>query len=268
MKKIIFTDLDGTFLNHDDYKYEESKEALEIIRESNITIVFTTSKTKAEVELLQKELNIREPFIVENGAALFIPKQYKNFDFSFLPSFDEKYYYLKLGLSYDEILKFFNLIKKEFFIEGFSSLTIDTLCSLTNLKKEQILLSKQRDFTEPFILENEKDLQKIQKEASKYNIKITKGGRFFHMIGKNQDKGLAVKKCIEIFEKVEEKKLYSIALGDGKNDIPMFENVDLAIIIKNHLGLYVQTDLKNSLKSTYKGSKGFKEMILKCLKKH
>lgn len=267
MKKIIFTDLDGTFLNHTDYKFEESKEALKYILDNNIPLVFTTSKTKTEVEALQKELNIEEPFIVENGAALFIPKGYKKFNFSFLESFDEKYYYIKLGLSYEKILSFFNLVKYKYNLEGFSTLSNEKLCNLTNLSEKQILLSKKRDFTEPFILEKEENLPDIQKKALSCGIKITKGGRFFHMIGEKQDKGLAVKKCIEIFEKVENQKLYSIALGDGTNDIPMFERVDLAIIIKNHLDSYIQTNLPKVLKSSYKGSKGFKEMILKCLKK-
>ena len=66
MKTLIFTDLDGTFLNHSDYSFEDSKEALEKISQKNIPLIFTTSKTKVEVELLQKKVGIKEPFIIEN----------------------------------------------------------------------------------------------------------------------------------------------------------------------------------------------------------
>ena len=56
MKNIIFTDLDGTFLNHHNYSFEEAQEALETISQKKIPLIFTTSKTKIEVELLQKKV--------------------------------------------------------------------------------------------------------------------------------------------------------------------------------------------------------------------
>ena len=76
---IIFTDLDGTLLNHDDYSYKNAIPSLEKIKKKNIPLIIVTSKTKKEVEQLQKEIGIKEPFIVENGAAIFFPKNYRNF---------------------------------------------------------------------------------------------------------------------------------------------------------------------------------------------
>ena len=105
MKTIIFTDLDGTFLNHDDYSYSDSLKGVSKVLNENIPLIFTTSKTKIEVETLHQRLKISEPFIVENGAALFIPKNYKELDFSFLQEY-ENYYIYQLGLSYEEILEF------------------------------------------------------------------------------------------------------------------------------------------------------------------
>lgn len=43
----------------------------------------------------------------------------------------------------------------------------------------------------------------------------------------------------------------------------MFENVDLPIIIKNHEGNYVAYENENIQKSTFKGAKGWNEMVLK-----
>ena len=76
MKIIIFTDLDGTFLNHDDYSYNDSLLGVRKVLSENIPLIFTTSKTKVEVETLHERLKINEPFIIEKGAALFIPKNY------------------------------------------------------------------------------------------------------------------------------------------------------------------------------------------------
>ena len=262
MKTIIFTDLDGTFLNHDDYSFSDSLKGVIKILNENIPLIFTTSKTKIEVETLHQQLKINEPFIVENGAALFIPKDYDKLDFSFLEEY-ENYYIYQLGLTYKKILKFYNKYKVEFGLLGFSDMNKWELMKYTKLDSQIASLAKQRNFTEPFILNDESKLKSLKLLASKYGMKITKGGRFYHLIGINQDKGKAVIETIKIFEKVFNKKIKSIALGDGENDIPMLENVDIPIIIKNYKGGYINCKIKNIQKSTYKGSTGWSEMVLK-----
>jgi mannosyl-3-phosphoglycerate phosphatase len=52
-------------------------------------------------------------------------------------------------------------------------------------------------------------------------------------------------------------------LGYGPNDIVMFENVDIPIIIQNHKGEYVNCDIENIQRSSKKGSFGFNEMVVK-----
>jgi len=261
MKTVIFTDLDGTFLNHNDYSFSESSEALSLIFKKNIPLIFTTSKTKIEVELLQKEVGIKEPFIVENGAAIFIPKGYQNFDFSFLEAYKD-YYVLKLGVSYSKVLSFYNNYKNDFGMLGFSDMTDDEVVNYTGLSIENARLSKIRDFTEPFILKKEALLSKLEILAKQHSLKITKGGRFYHLIGENQDKGKAVKECITIFEKIYGQKVRSIGLGDGQNDIALLNNVTVPVAIQNHKGAYVTIANPELKKSKYQGAKGWNQMII------
>ena len=263
MHKIIFTDLDGTFLNHDDYSFEPSKESLELIFKEEIPLIFTTSKTKIEVELLQKKVGIKQPFIVENGAALFIPKGYKGFDFSFLTVFDDAYYLLQLGVSYKEVVRFYNSCKQEFGMFGFSDMTDEEVMKYTGLPLESAKLSKIRGFTEPFVMEDDSKMEELEKLASKHQLKITKGGRFYHLIGENQDKGKAVEKCVSLFEKLYDTKIISIGLGDGQNDVALLESVTIPIAIQNHKGEYVNANTEKLQKSSFKGAKGWNEMILK-----
>lgn len=262
MKTIIFTDLDGTFLNHDNYSFKESLKSLKKIDKKKIPLIFTTSKTKTEVELLQKKVGIKEPFIIENGAAIFFPNNYQNFDLSFLKK-HENYYIFQLGIKYKDILKFYNRYKKEFKMYGFSDMSEKEISEITSLKLKNAKLSKKRDFSEPFLLKDKSKLKRLKKIALKYNIKITKGGRFYHLIGKNQDKGKALNSAIKIFKQLYKTEINSIALGDGENDIEMLKSVDLPIIIQNHKGKYLDLDIKNIQKSSYKGSKGWNEMVLK-----
>ncbi len=265
MKNIIFTDLDGTFLDHHNYSFEESSKALEYILSQKIPLIFTTSKTRVEVEKLHKELNIKEPFIVENGAALFVPQNYQGLDLECLDDFNEEYKVMILGKTYQQILNFYDQYKAEFSMVGFSDMTDFEIAKLTSLSVDQAKLAKQRDFTEPFIFQDgdENKLEKLQNLALTYKIKVTKGGRFYHLIGEKQDKGVAVERTMKLFETFYGQKLYSIALGDGPNDKQMLSKVDLPIVIQNHLGEYLPLELPNLQKSSFQGSAGWNEMILK-----
>lgn len=262
MREIIFTDLDGTFLNHDDYKFDASKESREVLKRKNIPIIFTTSKTKVEVEILQNKVGIKEPFIVENGAAIFFPKNYQGFNIDFLEDYGE-YKIFRLGFKYEKILEFYKKYKQKFNMLGFCDMSIEEISKYTSLPLNLAILAKQRDFSEPIIFEKMPNLQELEFLANEYDIKITQGGRFYHLMGKNQDKGRAVKKAKEIFSKLYGENIYSIGLGDGYNDVALLENVECPILMKNHYDSYIDIDIKNLQKSSFKGAKGWNEMVLK-----
>ncbi len=262
MKRLIFTDLDGTFLNHHNYSFEESFEALQKIKEAGVPLIFTTSKTKAEVEYLQEKVGISEPFIVENGAALFVPEGYQGFDLSLLRSYGDKKV-MVFGESYTKVLEFYRLHKEEFSMVGLSDMSDDEIAHLTGLSQIDVTLAKQRDFTEPFILKDETKLKELKKLAHSHALKITQGGRFYHLMSEFQDKGIAVVKTIELFEALYQERISSIALGDSQNDTAMLERVDIPILIQKHDGSYLETNVPHIQKSSYQGSKGWNEMVLK-----
>lgn len=51
---VIFTDLDGTLLDHETYSFAAAGEALEALTRENIPLILCSSKTRAEIELLQQ----------------------------------------------------------------------------------------------------------------------------------------------------------------------------------------------------------------------
>ena len=76
---IIFTDLDGTLLDHRTYTYEPALKALSVIKSHQIPLILTSSKTKAEIEKLQSSLTLKDPFIFENGSGVFYNNQVVSF---------------------------------------------------------------------------------------------------------------------------------------------------------------------------------------------
>ena len=74
--QLVVTDLDGSLLDHHDYSYAPALPVLQVLEEMRVPVVFASSKTRAEMLALRKELGNEHPFIVENGAAVLIPEGY------------------------------------------------------------------------------------------------------------------------------------------------------------------------------------------------
>ena len=76
MRWVLFTDLDGTLLDHDTYSWAPALPALNELKLRGAAVVLCTSKTRAELMRLRTELRLNDPFITENGAGVFIPEGY------------------------------------------------------------------------------------------------------------------------------------------------------------------------------------------------
>ena len=67
---IIFTDLDGSLLHRDNFKFDEIKDYIKNLIDNEIIIIPNTSKTEKEIEEFIKELGSDLPFISENGSSI------------------------------------------------------------------------------------------------------------------------------------------------------------------------------------------------------
>jgi len=265
MNLVVFTDLDGTLLGHDDYSYEAARDGIERIRHQQIPLIFTSSKTRLEIEALQAAMQIREPFIAENGAAIFFPDDYRNFkiDAGFRRP---PYTVIQLGATYSEIRRFVYSVKERFNLKGFGDLRVEEIELLTGLSPEQVALARQREFSEPFLLEDKTKIAEIAPIAAARGFEITAGGRFFHLIGMRQDKGRAVRLCAQIFARNTEGGVVTIGLGDSANDISMLRSVDIPILLPHVDGAYEDVDLFNLIKADHSGSRGWNDAILNVLR--
>ena len=264
MKIIIFTDLDGSLLNHDDYSFDEALPAINRIKSSGIPLILTTSKTRREVELLQKDMGINEPFIIENGAAVYFPTRYTVLFFDNIRQ-ESPFHIIQLGISYDRIRSFIDDIRDQFNIRGFGDMPVQEISDITGLSPERAGFAKAREYTEPFIIGSEHDIHTLQSLAVERGIKITKGGRFHHMIGIHQDKGEAVKIARDVFDQHGGKRHLAIGVGDSINDLPMLSNVDIPVLIPHPVRGYLDASLPRLVKADRAGCKGWNDVIKRIL---
>jgi len=264
---IIFTDLDGTLLDHYNYSFDAAQEALEKINVSKIPLIFCSSKTRAEIEMWRKKLGNHYPFISENGGAIFYPKKEK-YPNSYQVRTRNGYRMLKLGTYYPDLLQQFKKLKKIFGekIRGFSEMDLSEVASLTGLPENQAALAQKREYSEPFVFTGDKDeMKKLQIFVKKCTLNVTQGGRFFHLLGDN-DKGKAVSIVIKGYKDVNP-MLQSIAIGDSFNDLPMLQKVDIPVLVQKPKEIFDEkiSSLTNLIRAPGVGPEGWNKALLAIL---
>jgi len=231
-KLVIFTDLDGTLLDRNTYSFEPAQPALRLIKQKDIPLVLSSSKTMVEIEFYRKVLENGHPFLSENGGAVFVPKDYFSFRFHYDRETD-RFFVLELGIPYPRIIEILDSVRKETGIsmKGFSDLTEEEVSSLCAMDSKKAAWAKKREYDEPFFIEGgEKEIEIVRGKIEEKAMTYTWGGKFHHLLGKN-DKGKAVEILKELYEN-EFFSIFTVGIGDSLNDLPMLSVVDRPIFLK------------------------------------
>lgn len=255
---LVFTDLDGTLLDHNDYNYVDALPALEKIRQSGIPLIINSSKTCAEIDSLRKDLHNNDAFVVENGAAVFVPA-------GFLPGLDQTINQVILGRPLTEILPIIQRIREQqgFSFKGFSDYSVADVVNETGLPEAQALLAKQRIASEPVKwLDSDQNRIIFERLLKAQQLRLIKGGRFYHVMGHN-DKAKAMHWLINLYQSRKSEKLTSIALGDSQNDREMLEQADVAGVVRRFDGSYLKLNRASGqvIRSHHPAPLGWREIM-------
>ncbi|NNK79209.1 MAG: HAD-IIB family hydrolase [Litoreibacter sp.] len=211
---LIFSDLDGTLLDHETYQWRAAEPALARLRTMNAGLVLATSKTAAEVAPLRAEIGFSTwPAIVENGGGLLEPGNQPTQDTSI----------------YQEIRAALRDLPQGF--RGFGDMTNDEISALTGLSPQSAEHAKARQFSEPGLwIGAEADFQRFTDAAREAGLFVQRGGRFTALsFGETK-----ADRVVDLIKRYRPK--HSIALGDAPNDAEMLQWADIGIIVANRAG--------------------------------
>jgi mannosyl-3-phosphoglycerate phosphatase len=231
---VIFTDLDETLLERQNYSFDPALPALKLIRERGIPLVAVSSKTASEIELYRKRLLNTHPFVSENGGGIFIPEGYfkktlMGHNVTRLCGYDA----IVMGTPYPKLRKALAALRREGFsdIRGFGDMSTREIELLTGLTPEEARLASERQFDEPFVFNG--DPKGLSEAVLKKGLSIIRG-RLHHLSGEN-DKGKAVEILISLYRNLLG-DIRTIALGDSPADESMLNKVDHPILIRKDNG--------------------------------
>jgi mannosyl-3-phosphoglycerate phosphatase family protein len=243
---IVFTDLDGTLLDHHTYGYEAAVPLLGKLRDLGVPVVANTSKTRSEWLHLAKELENDHAFVVENGSAIYLPDGGR----------------VVFGKLRETILECLSGMKARYDFESYADWNVAGIAAATGLDAESAKRSSEREFSEPLVWKgSDAEKAKFIGEIHSAGLATLQGGRFLHVLGRT-DKGKAVDWFRERFPEFSP----VIALGDGPNDIAMLQAADIGIVIATPTGR--QLDFKSDnriIRSTFEGPEGWTETMTPLL---
>lgn len=273
IQPIIFTDLDGTLLDHYSYSFEAAIPMLDKLEQLDIPVIPITSKTFAEVSRLRDQLNNRHPFIVENGAAIAIPKDYFDAhhdswidqgDFWICPNSKPRKHWNQLLSKYAEAF----VGEYETFTSVVERRGYQGLQEITGLNLAQAILSNERNYSEPIHwLGSDSSKQAFIKTLTNAGGTLLQGGRFL-ALGDAVDKGSTLLQITEIYQTLGGfSGMHSLALGDSGNDVSMLEIANSAVIIKSQTHDTPALNRQDNLYvSNFYGPEGWAESVSLWLK--
>lgn len=252
---LIFSDLDGTLLDHHNYSPDAARPALRALAERGWPLVFCSSKTFAEQLDLQHRLGLVAPFIVENGSAVAVPKGY----FAQMPVATlETDGHFVFQLAHAEASTLRAELAHFQGIEGFSDVPDDALSQATGLSGPALARARQRWFTETLVTPlGSAQVEMLNQKLAPKNWTLSRGGRFHTVQSVQADKGRAMLWLADLFARNAPRPPVLAAIGDSPNDWPMLAAADFPFLVQRHDGTWSDVNLPGLAKIEGIGPAGF-----------
>ena len=258
-KVVIFTDLDGSLLHRDTFKFDTIKDYISSLVDQGIILIPNSSKTEKEIEKFNEELGVMLPYISENGSSI----QGLNLINANFPN------KIVLSREKEELIKIFN--------DKVPEQLKDKCIQISKInKKEQEKIFGQKDdnlknalnrkYTLPFLFKGDKnEKNKLSKILSDNSLTLQEGGRVINLCD-NINKVKSMNKVIKILRKTED-KIKSIAVGDNYNDLDMLKSCDVPCLVFNDKFKLDQINIDNLIFSNMSSPEGWADVIKKALAK-
>ena len=235
---VVYTDLDGTLLDHYTYAFNEALETIKSLKARGVPIVPCTSKTRAETVKLMRDLELEGPMIVENGAAIWVPDDWgltkpEGAD----EDVDARAWSHCFGPARGMIRRQLAILNIEWGnrYQSLCEISDKQVMALTGLDAASAARAKDRHYCETLVwLGTPADRLVFAEQVEALDLRCVQGGRFVHVLGRG-GKGHAmswlhhkIRAELRSFEAA-----VSVAAGDAENDVEMLEVADLALIVRS-----------------------------------
>ena len=234
---VIFTDLDGTLLDHDTYSAEEARSVLEKVTAMGIPVIPATSKTYDEVVEFRDSMNLTHGFIVENGAALYVPMD-TDIRCPMGSKLFEDYWVREFGVKRQALCDVLEALDMNgtYQFKSLTEMRTSEVAEITGLDLASAQRAQHRLYSETLDWrDSEAALTTFSAVLTGIGFSVSQGGRFVHLMGPN-NKGIAAQWFQALLKREVTPDAVTIAAGDAPNDRELLEMADYALLMRNARG--------------------------------
>ena len=262
-RPVIYTDLDGSLLDHYTYEATPAKPLLRQLDQLGTPIIPCTSKTVAEVIPLCRSLNLSGPFIAENGALICVPTSWpipipKN------SGRNGAYWSHCMGYPRSALRAVLDSLPTPWAdrYQPLVDLSVDDVMALTQLDARAAARALRRDFTETLVWHgSDTDFDTFSTLMTDRGLQCVRGGRFVHLMGPN-NKARAMEWLQLAIGHYLGGEVVSIGIGDADNDRSLLEATDIALLVKSPVHAFPVLDrTDNTFHSRLCGPEGWVEGV-------
>jgi mannosyl-3-phosphoglycerate phosphatase len=231
---LVLCDLDDTLFEPHGFSVDAStRQTLAGVEREHLPLVLCSSKTRAELELIQRELGINQPFMCENGAAVFVPRGY----FGFRVAQARKipgYEVVEFGPPYAEVVASLHRVADRLHIQviGFSDMSVEEVANERDLPLLQARLAKLRDYDEAFRVVDAKPgtLHRLFKALRAAGFDCTSRGDLHHVGALRRD--VAGQFLCDLYRRAYG-ELVTVAFGDHRGAARLLRHADVPLVVQS-----------------------------------
>jgi mannosyl-3-phosphoglycerate phosphatase len=260
VRKIVFSDLDGTLLDPDTYSCGPAEAGVRALRQLGHPLVLCSSKTRAELEFWRERLENNAPFIVENGGAIYIPRNYFPFPIDGARR-RGSYDVIEFGTPYAELVRSLQsasvLSRCRTF--GFHEMSVAQICLRTSLPVRHAEMAKKREYDEPFEILGS-SAHRLLSAIRSLGKTCKQGDRFYHLTGRN-DKAHAVQRLTGLYARAYG-DVSVMGIGNTPSDTRFLAAVQEPVIVRSPFASAMAKLIPRSFITMSPGPAGWNEAIL------
>jgi len=269
--RLVFTDLDGSLLDHHDYSYRDALPLLRTLERLAIPVIPATSKTRSEISQLREELANQHPFITENGAAVLIPVDY----FAEQPAATierDGFWVMEFSSPRKHWLDLLYGMKSRFDgeFDYFFQAGTAGISRMTGLPADKAARANQREYSEPVLwLGSPQRKLEFMAALESQGASVQQGGRFLAVSG-DCDKGRALVWLRGAYLQARPgRPCHELAVGDSGNDCAMLEAAETALLVRSPVHDFPALERTSGIiYSRDYGPAGWAEGVARWLQQH